>query len=76
MGLPLDVWNNDNDAFLASWEDLNAGGHGTWYRGSVEEPYSDEVMEAYVEIDRQLNLNNHEAVERLTEVEPEEEHDE
>lgn len=72
--LPLDVWNNDDDAFLASWEDLVAGGHGTWYRGSIEEPYSDEVMEAYREIDRQLNQNTSEAVERV-EPEGEEEND-
>lgn len=72
MGLPLDVWNNDDDAYLASWEDLVAGGHGTWYRGSVEEPYSDEVMEAYTAIEKQLNLDEHSAHERTTETEGEE----
>jgi len=30
----LDVWNDDIDAHLASWEDLAAGGHGVWYNQS------------------------------------------
>ena len=31
----LDVWGNDLDAFLASYEDLIYGGRGVWYtRGS------------------------------------------
>ena len=73
QGTPLNPWNNDLDAFLVSWENLNAGGHGTWYDGSVEAPYEDELTEAYRTIDKQLN--NAEAADRTETAEGEEEDD-
>ena len=53
-GTPLNPWVDDLDAFILSWEDLNGGGHGTWYRSSVEESYTDELHDAYKQIDSLL----------------------
>jgi hypothetical protein len=44
----LDVWGNDLDAYVASWEDLVFGGRGIWYShasplDSVECTHEDET---------------------------------
>lgn len=52
--IPKDVWRNDLDAFTASCEDLNEGGHGIWYGSSVEEVYTDELHDAYKQINSTL----------------------
>lgn len=57
-GTPLDPMHNDLDAFIVSCEDLNAGGHGIWYGSSVEESYTDELHDAYKEIDSILTEGN------------------
>ena len=51
----LDVFNDDQDAFLASVQDLRRGGHGIWYdqhdTGELErlKTEADELLHAHEE---------------------------